>query len=176
MTSESVDNFKSPDERNLDSPTTKSTTSPESKTLNSYFQEVWLGDQISLADVFSLAFTGHLSSYTLVAIHTKSNEWSKRLDDTYTNLLKRTKLDKESRERFLKKIKLVEKREKMTRKWQEQNVVRLKDKIAFVVGVSNIFAAAYLLGRAPAWIPEWYTFWAVTLVSVRFLIYKSKSW
>ncbi|ORY00778.1 hypothetical protein K493DRAFT_194973, partial [Basidiobolus meristosporus CBS 931.73] len=106
----------------------------------------------------------------------KRNDWSKKLDETYNNLLKKAKLDKESRERLQKKIKLVEQREKMARKWQEKHVIRLRDKISFVLGVSNIFSVAYLVGRIPAWMPEWYTFWAVGLVFLRFVIYKSKAW
>ncbi|KAK9711517.1 hypothetical protein K7432_007777 [Basidiobolus ranarum] len=141
------------------------------------YEDIWSDDEhLSLFDNLLLALINRFPLHAKETMQAKRNDWSKRLDDTYANLLKRAKLDKDSRERFQKKIKLVEQREKMARKWQEKNVVRLRDKVSFVMGVSNIFAVAYLVGRIPSWLPEWYTFWAISLVLLRFVIYKTKAW
>lgn len=39
--------------------------------------------------------------------------------------------------------------DKLIVRWQDQKVVTLREKIAFVVGVSNIFISGYLMGGYP---------------------------
>lgn len=54
--------------------------------------------------------------------------------------------------------------------------LRLKDKMAFVIGVTNMCAMSLMLGMAPYLLPASYIVKLVALLAVRVLLYKRKRW
>lgn len=54
--------------------------------------------------------------------------------------------------------------------------LRLKDKIAFVVGVTNMCAISLTIGLAPHLLPSAYIIKLVALLAVRLLLYRRKRW
>ncbi|RUS23328.1 hypothetical protein BC937DRAFT_87339 [Endogone sp. FLAS-F59071] len=58
----------------------------------------------------------------------------------------------------------------------DQKVVRIRDKISFVVGVGNACISPWMAAQYPEWIPHYYTLQALYLIPIRFFIYKRRSW
>ncbi len=54
--------------------------------------------------------------------------------------------------------------------------VRVRDKIAFVLGVMNLGITAFLTGGYPLLAPLWYTFKAAALITARFILYRRNKW
>ncbi|RUS29387.1 hypothetical protein BC938DRAFT_480719 [Jimgerdemannia flammicorona] len=63
-----------------------------------------------------------------------------------------------------------------TRFTSDQKVVRIRDKVSFVVGVGNACLSPWMAAKYPEWVPHWYTLQALYLIPLRFFIYKSRSW
>lgn len=57
-------------------------------------------------------------------------------------------------------------------KLQQEPFVRLRDEIAFLLGVVNLAVTSFLLGKKPEWIPMLYTIKFVVLVGSRVYLYK----
>ncbi|KAI9218157.1 hypothetical protein BC828DRAFT_360383 [Blastocladiella britannica] len=55
-------------------------------------------------------------------------------------------------------------------------IMRKRDKIAFFLGVSNLWLSALLVGVAPTLMPVWYTFKCVVLIAVRWGLYRRRRW
>ncbi|KAI8380905.1 uncharacterized protein BYT42DRAFT_564637 [Radiomyces spectabilis] len=59
---------------------------------------------------------------------------------------------------------------------KDAKTVQLRDKISFVIGVSNACVAPALALRYPSWIPGFYSTQLVLLLTLRYVIYRSKRW
>ena len=60
--------------------------------------------------------------------------------------------------------------------WNDGKNVSMRDKVAFVSAVGNIFFTALLLGMAPEKLPIWYTGQMIYYMPLRYFSYKSKGY
>lgn len=60
--------------------------------------------------------------------------------------------------------------------WNDGKNVSMRDKIAFVSAVGNIFFTALLLGMAPDRLPIWYTGQMIYYMPLRYFSYKSRGY
>jgi len=56
------------------------------------------------------------------------------------------------------------------------SMVLLRDKISFILGVMNVALTCFTLGRFPEHLPTFFTFKAIILIGMRYLIYRKKGW
>ncbi|CAF1313960.1 unnamed protein product [Adineta ricciae] len=59
---------------------------------------------------------------------------------------------------------------------KQPNFIRTRDKISFSIGVANACFSPLIAGRWPHILPLVYTYQALFLITLRFFIYKRKSW
>lgn len=59
---------------------------------------------------------------------------------------------------------------------QKASVVRFMDKVAFTLGMFECCCTPWLVAQYPEWIPLVHTVQVVTLIVVRYFLYKKKSW
>ncbi|KAI9206983.1 uncharacterized protein BJ171DRAFT_495372 [Polychytrium aggregatum] len=71
---------------------------------------------------------------------------------------------------------LKENKQKLKRKLREQKVIRLRDKISFVGGITNIWFTTMVLCRFPEWMPLYFTSISIILITLRWFMYKSRKW
>eukprot|EP01089_Gocevia_fonbrunei_P008340 TRINITY_DN20009_c0_g1_i1.p1 TRINITY_DN20009_c0_g1~~TRINITY_DN20009_c0_g1_i1.p1 ORF type:complete len:122 (-),score=1.62 TRINITY_DN20009_c0_g1_i1:240-566(-) len=55
-------------------------------------------------------------------------------------------------------------------------VLKLKDKLSFVLGVLDVFYSAFILGAYPDFYPSFYTYKAILLLTIRFFIFRARRW
>ncbi|KAG5518165.1 hypothetical protein PMAC_003351 [Pneumocystis sp. 'macacae'] len=81
------------------------------------------------------------------------------------------KVDKE-----LEKLKgrITDKVDKLQKKWVDGNVVRARDKVAFVLGVGNVFFSALLMGMSPQNLHVWYSVQILYFMPLRYITYHRK--
>jgi hypothetical protein len=60
--------------------------------------------------------------------------------------------------------------------WNDGKNVSMRDKIAFVSAVGNIFFTGFLLGAAPEKLPIWYTGQMIYYMPLRYFSYKNKGY
>ena len=60
--------------------------------------------------------------------------------------------------------------------WNDGKNVSMRNKIAFVSAVGNIFFTALLLGMAPEKLPIWYTGQMIYYMPLRYFSYKNKGY
>ena len=65
-------------------------------------------------------------------------------------------------------------RKRLKRKLRNANTVLLRDKIAFLIGASNLWIIPLLICLFPSFIPVYYAVTTVCLITLRFFLYKSK--
>jgi len=75
-----------------------------------------------------------------------------------------------------KKKQFSEKKNQIKTKMSTTPMVKLRDKLAFVFGVSNLWVTAYILGSRPDEEPYWYTISALVLLTFRFFDYRSQKY
>ncbi|KAI7871209.1 hypothetical protein BDF14DRAFT_1764356 [Spinellus fusiger] len=105
-------------------------------------------------------------------IRAMSTEWTVK---TKTRLREQTQKLEDQRERIKKQL-LQQYRKIDERMNRDASTVRLRDKISFVVGVSNTCVTPALALRKPLWLPLFYTLQVLTLIALRYIIYRSKRW
>lgn len=66
--------------------------------------------------------------------------------------------------------------ENLQQKWTDAKVVRLRDKISFVVGVLNLVVSSLCFALRPEWIPTLYSILALYFLPLRVWSYTSKKW
>ncbi|KAG0336658.1 hypothetical protein BG004_007951 [Podila humilis] len=59
---------------------------------------------------------------------------------------------------------------------KKASVVRFMDKVAFTLGMFECVCTPWLVSQYPEWIPFVHTVQVVTLIAVRYFIYKRKTW
>lgn len=50
------------------------------------------------------------------------------------------------------------------------------DRFAFVMGANMLWMSAFVMGRFPLWIPQWYASITILLLLIRFVTYKRRQW
>ncbi|CAF0741531.1 unnamed protein product [Didymodactylos carnosus] len=95
-------------------------------------------------------------------------------DDTH-ELWNKTKTRLKNQRRELK-----DEFQKRIQKWREHlkkpNIIKGRDKISFSIGVANACGTPLIAGKWPHLLPLVYTIQAIFLITMRFFIYKKKSW
>ncbi|KAG5922659.1 hypothetical protein E4U61_004778 [Claviceps capensis] len=61
--------------------------------------------------------------------------------------------------------------EKLGRHWNDTKAISLREKVAFICGVMNIFISGYLIGGHPKYFPIWYTVQLLYFMPIRFFTY-----
>ncbi|KAJ3203981.1 hypothetical protein HK099_001307 [Clydaea vesicula] len=74
------------------------------------------------------------------------------------------------------KTNLIVKKSSLKKKLQQQKTVKLRDKFAFVLGVSNLWITPVLITSYPNFVPFYYAMITIPLIVLRFLLYRSKKW
>ncbi|KAG6127983.1 hypothetical protein E4U35_004205 [Claviceps purpurea] len=61
--------------------------------------------------------------------------------------------------------------EKLGRHWNDTKAISLREKVAFICGVMNIFISGYLIGGHPKYFHIWYTVQLLYFMPIRFFTY-----
>ncbi|KAG9667535.1 hypothetical protein KCU99_g8894, partial [Aureobasidium melanogenum] len=61
--------------------------------------------------------------------------------------------------------------DRLTKKWNDNKAVTLREKISFITGVLNIFVSGYLIGAHPEWFHIWYTVQLAYFMPIRYYKY-----
>ncbi|CAF3056157.1 unnamed protein product [Rotaria socialis] len=102
------------------------------------------------------------------------NQIEKRREQPRQRLL-RTIAELEEQKRILK-TQLQQRIHIWSENFKQPNFIRTRDKISFSIGVANACFSPLVAGRWPHILPLVYTFQALFLITLRFFIYKRKSW
>ncbi|CAF0786728.1 unnamed protein product [Rotaria sp. Silwood1] len=89
--------------------------------------------------------------------------------------LRRTIAELEEQKRILKS-QLEQRIHIWSENFKKPNFIRTRDKISFSIGVANACFSPLIAGRWPHILPLVYTIQALFLITLRFFIYKRKSW
>ncbi|KAG4304588.1 hypothetical protein PORY_001981 [Pneumocystis oryctolagi] len=123
-----------------------------------------------------LTFFGVFDSISNVPIKTLDSlnrHVRKKRDEFRENKVRplQRKVDKE-----LEKLKgrITAKVDKLQKKWVDGNVVRARDKVAFVLGVGNVFFTALLMGMSPQNLHVWYSVQILYFMPLRYITYHRK--
>ncbi|KAK6503511.1 hypothetical protein TWF481_008527 [Arthrobotrys musiformis] len=166
---------------------TSPTHSRSGSFVGSSKDEDWEGaaqvDRLTLFDLLD-----NLALPTL-ALNQRIEKWNRTLHTQSETFKKQGKYVKETydkqKERVLKKrdveIDKLRSRygkniDQLMKRWQDQKVVTLREKISFVVGVSNIFISGYLLGAYPNLMHWWYTLQMAYFMPIRFYTYHKRGY
>lgn len=66
--------------------------------------------------------------------------------------------------------------EKLGKQWNDAKTVTLREKVAFIFGVMNIFISGYLLGGFPQYFQYWYTAQILYFMPIRFYTYHKRGY
>ncbi|EMR08461.1 hypothetical protein PNEG_03289 [Pneumocystis murina B123] len=123
-----------------------------------------------------LTFFGVFDSISNVPIKTLGNlnrHVRKKRDEFRENKVRplQKKVDKE-----LEKIKgrVTDKVDKLQRKWVDGSMIRTRNKVAFVLGVGNVFFSALLIGMSPQHLHLWYSVQILYFMPLRYITYHRK--
>ncbi|KAL0074588.1 hypothetical protein J3Q64DRAFT_1649090 [Phycomyces blakesleeanus] len=105
-------------------------------------------------------------------VRAKSSEWTVK---TKSRLKLQNKKLEDQRERIKEQL-LSQYRKIDERMNRDAKTVRLRDKVSFVIGVSNACVTPALAVRVPLWLPLFYTIQVIILIALRYIIYRSKRW
>ncbi|KAF8242609.1 hypothetical protein K440DRAFT_115631 [Wilcoxina mikolae CBS 423.85] len=61
--------------------------------------------------------------------------------------------------------------DRVLERWNDTKVVSTREKISFVVGVSNVFITGYLIGGYPEWMHIWYSMQLLYFMPIRYYTY-----
>lgn len=123
-----------------------------------------------------LTFFGVFDSISNVPIKTLGNlnrHVRKKRDEFKENKVRplQEKVDKE----FEKlKGRVTDKVDKLQKKWVDGSMIRTRDKVAFVLGVGNVFFSALLIGMSPQHLHVWYSVQILYFMPLRYIIYHRK--
>ncbi|KTW27651.1 hypothetical protein T552_02092 [Pneumocystis carinii B80] len=123
-----------------------------------------------------LTFFGVFDSISNVPIKTLGNlnrHVRRKRDEFRENKVRplQKKVDKE-----LEKIKgrVTDKVDKLQKKWVDGSMIRTRDKVAFVLGVGNVFFSALLIGMSPQHLHVWYSVQILYFMPLRYITYHRK--
>ncbi|QSL64510.1 hypothetical protein MERGE_001811 [Pneumocystis wakefieldiae] len=123
-----------------------------------------------------LTFFGVFDSISNVPIKTLGDlnrHVRKKRDEFRENKVRplQKKVDKE-----LEKIKgrVTDKVDKLQKKWVDGSMIRTRNKIAFVLGVGNVFFSALLIGMSPQHFHVWYSVQILYFMPLRYITYQRK--
>ena len=91
------------------------------------------------------------------------DEWRKRVPPADEQL-----------DRYRKKMR--ESVDRLGRRWNENKVVTLREKVSFICGVLNVFISGYLIGGYPEHFHHWYTAQLVYFMPIRFYTYHRRGY
>ncbi|KAL7271243.1 hypothetical protein RUND412_006011 [Rhizina undulata] len=66
--------------------------------------------------------------------------------------------------------------DKLAEKWSDTKVISTREKISFVVGVSNIFITGFLMGAYPEWVHVWYSIQLLYFMPLRYYTYHKRGY
>ncbi|KAI5810816.1 hypothetical protein BZA77DRAFT_340129 [Pyronema omphalodes] len=98
---------------------------------------------------------------------TQKEKVKRGFQQTKTKAIQRSKdfdIDK-YREKYAKGL------DKVLERWNDTKVVSTREKISFVVGVSNVFVSGYLIGGYPEWMHVWYSLQMLYFMPIRYYSY-----
>jgi hypothetical protein len=104
-----------------------------------------------------------LKSTSMQARERVVGEWKKRVPTAEEQLDKYRRRMRESVERLGKQ-------------WNATATVTVREKVAFIAGVLNIFISGYLIGACPEYFYYWYTGQMLFFMPVRFYTYHRRGW
>jgi len=105
------------------------------------------------------------------ALKTKSQEARERMVEEWR---RRVPSADEQLERYRKRMK--QSVERLGRQWNDTKVITLREKVAFIFGVMNIFISGYLIGAYPEYFHIWYTAQLLYFMPIRYFTYHRRGY
>ncbi|CCF49390.1 hypothetical protein NDA14_007963 [Ustilago hordei] len=127
--------------------------------------ETYVSSRIDLAGRQWSAFSGNMRS--------RARRRREQLVKKAKSKRELQQMDDELRKMRLKVSKRIE---NLQQKWMDAKVVRLRDKISFVVGVLNLVVSSLVFALRPEYIPMVYSALALYFLPLRVWSYTSKKW
>ncbi|KAI5795629.1 hypothetical protein EDC01DRAFT_652968 [Geopyxis carbonaria] len=93
----------------------------------------------------------------------------KQYQEQKEKIMKRTDIEK-YRQKYSGSV------DRILDKWNDTRVVSVKEKISFVVGVSNVFITGFLIGGYPDWVHIWYSLQMVYFMPIRYWTYHKRGY
>ncbi|EGO60756.1 hypothetical protein NEUTE1DRAFT_144114 [Neurospora tetrasperma FGSC 2508] len=104
-----------------------------------------------------------LKEKSAIARERMVDEWRKRVPTAEEQL-----------ERYKKRMRVNV--DKLGKRWNDTKVITLREKVAFIFGVMNIFISGYLIGAFPEWFHIWYTVQILYFMPIRFYRYHKQGY
>ncbi|KAL2266330.1 hypothetical protein VTJ83DRAFT_5682 [Remersonia thermophila] len=104
-------------------------------------------------------------------LNTKSRRARERMVDEWR---RRVPSAEEQLDRYRKRMRASV--EKLGARWNDTKVITLREKIAFIFGVMNIFVSGYLIGGWPGWFHLWYSAQVLYFMPIRYYTYKKRGY
>ncbi|KAG5980859.1 hypothetical protein E4U55_003550 [Claviceps digitariae] len=104
-----------------------------------------------------------LKSKTQLARDRMVEEWRRRVPSADEQL-----------DRYRKRMR--QRVDKLGRQWNDTKAISLREKVAFICGVMNIFISGYLIGGYPQYFHLWYTVQLVYFMPIRFFSYHRRGY
>ncbi|PWN48473.1 hypothetical protein IE53DRAFT_389331 [Violaceomyces palustris] len=135
----------------------------------------------------NLPLSDILDTYLTPRIDLAGRRWN-RFSGDMRSLARRRKQELVNRARSKKELRQMEEElkkmrkkfsnriENLQEKWQDAKVVRLRDKISFVVGVLNLVLSSLCFAFRPEWVPTLYSLLALYFLPLRVYSYTRKQW
>ncbi|KAI0396170.1 hypothetical protein F5Y17DRAFT_420694 [Xylariaceae sp. FL0594] len=105
------------------------------------------------------------------ALKTRGQEARERMVEEWR---RRVPSADEQLDRYRKRMK--QNVERLGRQWNDTKVITLREKVAFICGVMNIFISGYLIGAYPEYFHIWYTVQLLYFMPVRYLTYHRRGY
>jgi hypothetical protein len=105
------------------------------------------------------------------ALNSKSRRARERMVDEWR---RRVPSAEEQLDRYKKRMRASV--EKLGARWNDTKVITLREKIAFIFGVMNIFVSGYLIGGWPDWFHIWYSVQVLYFMPIRYYTYKKRGY
>lgn len=103
----------------------------------------------------------------------KIREQAKQSRERIGGELRKRGLDPDERLRKYRRS-MRESVDKLGKRWKEDKVVSLREKVAFIAGVLNIFISGYLVGAHPEYFYLWYTIQLAYFYPIRYYTYHKR--
>jgi hypothetical protein len=105
------------------------------------------------------------------ALKTRGQEARERMVEEWR---RRVPSADEQLERYRKRMK--QSVERLGRQWNDTKVITLREKVAFIFGVMNIFISGYLIGAYPEYFHVWYTAQLLYFMPIRYFTYHRRGY
>ncbi|KAL0639101.1 hypothetical protein Q9L58_001784 [Maublancomyces gigas] len=161
-------------------------TSPTLSRSTSYAGSVTNSDDWDFPPLDKLTVFDFLDQFTLPAqlekinrrIQLQSEALKKHRDKVKLQYVKhkQTVLMKTDVELEKYKDKFSQGLDKLVDKWGDTKVISTREKLAFVVGVCNIFITGILIGGYPEWVHVWYSLQLLYFMPVRYYTYHKRGY